>query len=85
MNMPKAQQGFINVFLKVSVVPNRWPAFLIYSLIKLQSLKVLFGLPSQPTLTSFNRVVPEFGGMALEHLDKTMAEWAALEASGFKM
>ena len=31
------------------------------------------------------KAAPEFNAMALEFLEKTMSEWRALEAAGFKM
>lgn len=39
----------------------------------------------QPTLQSFEKAAPEFVSMALLYLDKTISEWKALEAAGFKM
>jgi hypothetical protein len=42
-------------------------------------------LVSQPTLLSFEKAAPEFISMALQFLEKTIAEWKALEAAGFKM
>lgn len=39
----------------------------------------------KPTLQSFERAAPEFVAMSQEYLAKTMAEWRALEESGFKM
>eukprot|EP00195_Chlamydomonas_chlamydogama_P012048 CAMPEP_0202894308 /NCGR_PEP_ID=MMETSP1392-20130828/3741_1 /ASSEMBLY_ACC=CAM_ASM_000868 /TAXON_ID=225041 /ORGANISM="Chlamydomonas chlamydogama, Strain SAG 11-48b" /LENGTH=290 /DNA_ID=CAMNT_0049578963 /DNA_START=290 /DNA_END=1162 /DNA_ORIENTATION=- len=39
----------------------------------------------KPTLLSFDRVAPEFISMALVYLEKTISEWKALEAAGFKM
>jgi hypothetical protein len=40
---------------------------------------------AQPTLTAFSSVVPDFTGMALEHLDNTIANWKRLEEEGFTM
>ncbi len=39
----------------------------------------------QPTLMSFQKVTPDFVSMALEYLERTIAEWRALEAAGFRM
>eukprot|EP00798_Chlamydomonas_sp_ICE-L_P032708 gene32708-3592_t len=39
----------------------------------------------KPTLASFQKAAPEFVSMAQEYLEKTIAEWKALEAQGFKM
>jgi len=39
----------------------------------------------KPTLLSFEKSAPEFVSMALQFLEKTIAEWKALEAAGFKM
>lgn len=38
-----------------------------------------------PTLNCFEKAAPEFVAMAQEFLEKTIAEWKALEAQGFKM
>lgn len=39
----------------------------------------------KPTLLAYQRAAPTFVGMALKSLENTIAEWKALEASGFKM
>eukprot|EP00798_Chlamydomonas_sp_ICE-L_P024010 gene24010-9583_t len=39
----------------------------------------------KPTLAAFEKAAPEFVSMAQEYLEKTIAEWRALEAQGFKM
>ena len=39
----------------------------------------------QPTLVAFTKVAPDFVEMALSYLEKTIAEWKALEKAGFKM
>lgn len=79
MNMPRAQLNFIDIFLKVRASAPPQPDNCM--------LTCCATLPPtlQPTLLSMAPAAPEFTGMALSYLEKTIAEWQALEAQGFLM